>query len=123
MSDLVEIVDRYIDMWNETDPVKRRILIGRIWSERASYVDPLMESVGQAAIDAMVTGVQERFPGLRFRRTSEIDVHHDRVRFGWELGPEGGPPVAKGVDFGVLGADHRLETITGFIDPVPGLAA
>lgn len=123
MSDLVEIVDRYFDMWNERDPVKRRILIGRIWSERATYVDPLMLSVGQAEIDAMVAGVQERFPGLRFRRATEIDVHHDRVRFGWELGPEDGPAVASGVDFGVLSADQRLETITGFMDQAPGIAA
>jgi len=123
MSDLVELVDRYMDMWNETDAVKRRILIGRIWSERATYVDPLMESVGQAGIDAMVAGVQDRFPGLRFRRTSDVDVHHDRVRFGWELGPEGGPAVARGVDFGVLSADQRLETLTGFIDHAPGMTA
>jgi hypothetical protein len=75
------VIDRYIAIWNETDPVRRRDLIAQTWTEDASYLDPLMAGDGPAGIDAMVAGVQERFPGHRFRRTGEVDAHHDRVWF------------------------------------------
>jgi hypothetical protein len=41
------------------------------------------------------------------------------VRFSRELGPEGGPPLAGSVDFGVI-AGGRLTAITGFRDFAPG---
>jgi len=83
----------------------------------------MLESEGRKGIDAMVAGVHERFPGYKFRRTGAIDLHHDRVRFSWELAPAGGPVFADGVDFGVIAADGRLQTITGFIDHAPAAPA
>jgi SnoaL-like domain len=118
MNNLTDLIDGYIAMWNETDAERRRDLIARTWTEAASYLDPVMQGEGQAGIDAMVQGVQERFPGYRFRRTSEVDGHHDRVRFAWELGPEGGPALAGGVDFGLV-AEDPLQAITGFFDFAP----
>ena len=123
MTDTTEIIERYFAMWNETDAERRRGLIAKTWTEDAHYVDPMLEGDGQSGIDAMVAAVHERFPGYRFRRIGEIDRHHDRLRFAWELAPEGGPVFAGGVDFGVVAADGRLMTITGFIDHAPGMAA
>jgi hypothetical protein len=120
MTDATKLVDRYIAMWNASDAVDRRDLVAGAWTERGHYIDPLMEGRGHAGIDAMVAGVQERFPGHRFTRTSAVDTHNDRVRFGWELAAEGQPALVAGVDFGVLAADGRLESITGFIDKMPG---
>ena len=117
MDNLMELIDRYIGMWNETDPERRRALIAEVWTEDARYVDPVLQAEGRAGIDAMVCGVHERFPGHRFRRTGDPDVHHDRVRFNWELAPEAGPAVVNGVDFAVL-ADRRLQTVTGFFDHI-----
>src|SRR5436190_6533873 len=88
MTNVTELIDSYIQMWNETDAERRRKLIEQIWTEAASYVDPMMQAEGHAGIDAMVQGVQDGFPGYRFRRTSEVDAHHTCVRFTWELGPE-----------------------------------
>jgi len=87
-------------------------------AEDASYLDPVMQGNGQAEIDAMVRGVHERFPGHRFRRTSDPDAHHDRVRFSWKLAPEGSAAVVSGTDFAVVAADQRLQTVTGFFDHV-----
>jgi ketosteroid isomerase-like protein len=83
MESLTELIDRYIAMWNEIDAERRRALIARTWTEDASYLDPVMQSKGQAEIDAMVGGVHERFPGHRFRLTSSLDAHHECVRFSW----------------------------------------
>jgi len=113
-----ELVERYIASWNETDTERRRALIAGIWTEQASYVDPMTKSEGHDGIDAMIATVQARFPGLRFRQLGKVDAHNDRIRFAWELAPDGAAAVASGTDFGVL-ADGRLEAIAGFLDRVP----
>jgi SnoaL-like domain len=115
----LQVVDQYIASWNETNPQARRELIARTWTEDGSYLDPLMSGEGHDGIDAMIGGAQSRYPGFRFRRTGELDAHNDRVRFSWELGLEGEPPLAGGVDFGVI-SGGRLQSITGFLDLVPG---
>lgn len=38
----LDLVDRYIAVWNETNTVRRRALIEETWADDASYVDPLM---------------------------------------------------------------------------------
>ena len=118
MSNFTDLIDRYIAIWNETDAKRRRDLIARTWTEDSTYLDPLMRGEGHGGIDSMIQGVQAQFPGLLFRRTSDVDAHNDRVRFAWELGPEGGPALAGGVDFGVI-TGGRLQTITGFLDFAP----
>jgi SnoaL-like protein len=122
MSNFTDLVDRYIAIWNETDNERRRDLIARTWTEDSTYLDPMTRGEGRGGIDAMIRGVQAQFPGLLFRRTSEVDAHNDRVRFAWELGPEGGAALAGGVDFGVVIGD-RLQAITGFLDFAPKQAA
>ncbi len=121
MTDFEEIVDKYIAVWNETDVDLRRELIAETWTEDAKYVDPLAEVAGHAGIDALVKGVHEQFPGSQFRRTSEIDAHHNCIRFNWELAQNGGAGFAGGVDVGVI-ADGKLHSITGFLDFAPGKA-
>ena len=95
MSTVTELIDRYFAMWNETDGKRRRDLIAQVWTESASYLDPVLQGKGHAGIDTMVQGVHERFPGHRFRRTSDVDAHHDHVRFSWELGPTAAPPSSR----------------------------
>lgn len=117
MTDITNLVDRYIAMWNETDAARRRTLIAEVWTADATYVDPVLRGDGRDGIHAMVEQVHERFPGHRFRRTGDVDGHNDRIRFGWELAPEDGAPVVHGIDFATL-ADGRLATVTGFFDAV-----
>jgi hypothetical protein len=118
MNDTTDVIGRYIAAWNETNPERRRTLIARTFAEAASYVDPMMEGHGHAEIEAMIGGVQERFPGLRFRQSGTVDSHHAIVRFSWELAPEAGEPVARGTDFAALAEDGRLRSVTGFLDAV-----
>src|SRR5262249_6226592 len=123
MTNVKDLVERYFAMWNETDAERRRELIAATFTEDARYLDPMLEGEGRQGIDAMVAAVHQRFPGYSFRRTSEIDQHHDRLRFSWELAPAAGPVFADGVDFGVMTPDGRLAAITGFIDHAPPLPA
>jgi SnoaL-like domain len=122
MSTVNEIVAGYIAAWNETDGGRRRDIIARTWSEDASYLDSHREGTGHAAIDAMIGAVQERFPGYRFRLSSGIEAHHDRVRFSWSAGgTEQSPLFFGGTDFAMLAQDGRLRSVTGFIDAMPSV--
>jgi hypothetical protein len=115
---LAELIDRYIALWNEADAARRRDLIARTFTEKATYLDPVLEGNGADGIDAMVGAVHEKYPGYRFARTSDVDAHHDRARFSWELAPEAGPALVKGIDFATLSADGRLQAVTGFFTEV-----
>jgi hypothetical protein len=120
MSNVNETVIGYIAAWNETDPAKRRAIIARTWAEEGSYLDGHRDSVGHEAIDGMIAAVQDTFPGYRFRLSSGIEAHHDRVRFSWSAGGLPDTPLFfGGTDFAVLAPDGRLRMVTGFTDAMP----
>jgi hypothetical protein len=116
MSDLIE---RYLDCWNETDSAARRALIDQHWSQHATYVDPLAEARGPEAIDALIAAAQAQLPGFVFTAAGPVDAHHRQARFTWNLGPAGSEPVVVGFDVVVLDADDRIESVFGFLDKVP----
>ena len=122
MSYVTDLIDCYIQAWNEGDTDRRQRLIARTWTPDARYVDPMLESEGHAGIDGMIVSVQARLPDHRFRRTSEVEEHHDRLRFTWELAPAEGPAMVKGTDIGIL-AGGRLQAMIGFFDQLPPGAA
>ena len=118
------VTEVYIATWNETDPARRRAGIVTAWAEAGTYRDPVMASDGPAGIDAMLAGVQAKFPGFVLKRTSRVDAHNgpkgSYCRFTWSLGPASGPSVVEGVDFCTLAPDGRLASVVGFIDKMPG---
>ena len=115
-----DVIARYLDCWNETDPAARRKLIDEVWAADARYVDPLAEVQGRAAIDATIAAVQGQFPGFVFTLAGPVDAHHHQARFGWNLGPEGAEPLVVGFDVAETGADGKISTVLGFLDVVPG---
>lgn len=122
MNDVARVVDGYFAVWNETDATRRAELIARTWCEDGSYLDPLLAGDGHKGISDMVAAVHDQFPGHQFRLVGDIDGHHDRLRFDWELvDPATGTAVIGGVDFGEIAADGRLRAITGFLTQVPAL--
>ena len=118
MTDHKTVAHRYIDLWNERAPARRREMLAANWTADAKYVDPLMSGDGHEGVDALIAGVQQRFPDFRFRLIGEPNGFGDHVRFSWGLGPDGGDCPIKGTDFGVL-SDGRIRSITGFLDQVP----
>jgi hypothetical protein len=117
MTDAQTLVDDYIAMWNERDPRRRRVLVARTVTENATYIDPLMEGDGVEQITAMIGAAQDQYPGHTFALQAGPDAHHDRVRFSWTLSPNGGEPIAVGVDFATVAGDGRMDAITGFLEP------
>jgi SnoaL-like domain len=120
MNDVCPVIERYIAIWNEPDPVRRRALIARTWTEDATYVDPLALAEGHDAIDATVTAAQAQFPGFVFRLSGPVDAHHHVARFTWELAPGAdADAIVVGFDVAVFAGDGRLRAVHGFLDKVP----
>ena len=118
-STLTDVVDTYIDMWNEEDADRRADLIRTAWADDARYRDPLLEADGHAGLSEMVATVHGHYPG----RTSGVDAHHDVARFGWELVAPDGAVFTGGIDVATLADDGRLRTITGFFGDLPATDA
>ena len=118
MTDVNTIASRYIDLWNERMPSRRREILKQHWAKDAKYVDPLMSGDGHDGVDALIAGVQQRFPDFRFHLIGEPNGFGDHVRFSWGLGPKGADSPIKGTDFAVV-SDGRIRSITGFLDQVP----
>lgn len=114
--------EQYFAVWNEQDAARRHELIAQGWAVDAHYTDPLMQGDGHAGIDMLVQGVQQQFPGFRFRQLGAVDGHHGYMRFAWELGPADGPAPIAGSDIAALAADGRLQRVVGFLDRVPASA-
>jgi hypothetical protein len=111
---VTEIVDSWFAALNEPDPAQRAAYIERAWVDHGHWVDPPFEGQGHATISEMIAGTQGQYPGTRFRRTTQIDVHHDVVRYGWELVGDDGTLIVTGLDVGQLAADGRLQRVSGF---------
>jgi hypothetical protein len=116
MTEIATVVERYIDIWNETDPERRRAIVAETFTDDAAYLDPIMSGNGPDGIDAMIAGAQAQFPEHRCELTAGPDAHHDRVRFAWRVVSPDGTPVIAGVDFARVGDDGRLHDVTGFLE-------
>ncbi len=116
-----DVVERYIAVWNEPDAGARSRAVTELWTDEGTYTDPLAAAEGHEAIEAVIAGAREQFPGHVFKLIGDIDAHHDIVRFGWELVPEGGgdESVVVGFDVAVVAGDGRLRNVYGFLDKVP----
>ncbi|WP_431679425.1 nuclear transport factor 2 family protein [Kitasatospora sp. KL5] len=119
MSDLRQIVEEYISVWNETDGGARLAAIDALWAEDGSYTDPLVDVVGRDGLDATVAAVQAQFPGFVFT-LGPVDAHHRVARFTWGLGPAGAEPLVEGFDVLAVDGEGRVASVAGFLDKVPG---
>ena len=110
-----ELVARYLETWNETDPAARREAIDELWAADGVYTDPMAVAAGPDQIDATIAAVQGQFPGLAFTLAGPVDAHHDIARFTWCLGDD----LVIGSDVLVLDADSRISRSTGSLTRFP----
>jgi len=116
----VNLTDRYLDCWNESDPPARRKLVDDLFAPDVVYTDPMVEAHGVDAVDATIAAVQTQFPDFVFSPIGPVDTHHNQLRFSWGLGPAGADPVVEGFDVIVTDEDGRITDVLGFLDKIPG---
>ena len=112
------LIDRYCEAWSEQDESRRAELLGTVWAEGASYIDPTVHAIGAIELLAHIAKVQARRPGLKAVRTSELNEHHGLGRFAWHAIEASGNVLTEGIDLTFLSAEgSKLERIIGFFGP------
>ena len=117
MTDPAQIADRYIAVWNETDPARRRTLLADGWTKNATYVDPLAAGEGHEQIGALIGAVQDASQAFA-SRSAAASMGMEQISFSWALGPENEPDMIKGTDVALVEGE-RLKSVIGFLDKVP----
>ena len=123
MDVLKHLVERYVALWNEPDPERRRAGIAAVWSPDAAHFTPSKEVHGHAELEIRIADAYARFVGTGqyvFRHCDNITGHHDTVKFNWQMVPPGGGPIAAfGFDFLVLDGEGRILRDCQYIEPTP----
>jgi hypothetical protein len=136
MTDL-EIVDRYVAVWNEPDPAQRRAAVRDLWAAGGVHVlqppadirsaaasvgffDQVLEARGHAALDRRVSRAHDEFVAagrFAFRSRGDAERLRDVVKFRWEMiQRDDGAVAAVGLEILVLGPDGRITDDYQFIE-------
>jgi hypothetical protein len=131
------LADRYVALWNEPDPERRRRMIGELWTEDGSQIlqppqeireiaassgigmAATLEARGPAELEARAATSYEQWvgsDGLSFRRRDDVDRLHDVVKFHWEAVSQDGQVTAVGLVFLILATDGRIRRDYVFIE-------
>lgn len=117
---LAAFVERYVSMWNEADPARRRLLIEELWTPDCVNFTRLNEYRGWDALEARVRASWEKWgrdAGCVFR-TRDFERHHEAVRVTWEMvNSSDGKVRSIGIEFLLLAADGRILADYQFIEP------
>src|SRR5205823_3680571 len=109
-----DLIARYVAMWHETDPDRRRAAVEELFTPDAEHFTATLEARGYDEITARVSGAYERFvaPGqYRFRSADDVQSHHDTVTFHWEMvDVTDGSVAGAGLDVFLLNGDGRIRT-------------
>jgi hypothetical protein len=121
MSNAEAIAQRYIHIWNETDPAARRAQVAALWIEDATHYVRLREVRGHADLETRVAtshqaNVAER--NYKFELGDGLEQLRDMIKFNWRMVPGGGGAVAAtGLIVLLLAQDGRVRIDYQFIDP------
>jgi len=116
-STLEKLVEDYCTAWNAPDPAASHRLLDRVWAPDGSYTDPTVHLVGQGELVAHIFRVQTRRPGSRIVLTSNIDAHHDVLRFGWKRINQDKSLVMEGIDVAII-ESGKIARMVGFFGPL-----
>lgn len=90
---IAQIVDRYVAVWSEPDPERRRRSIAELWAENASQIVEEAAFHGHAELEERIAEAYGQFVGSgAFLVTSAGDAagHHDVITFTIQLTPPAG---------------------------------
>ncbi len=101
-----------LEVFGERDAQRRRAAIERTYVPEVRFSDPDEVVVGYDALDAKAQKILDDAPDFVFRAGGPIYINNDLGYLAWELGPEGGPAVVKGVDIALVEGERITSVYT-----------
>jgi hypothetical protein len=121
MSELAAFIDRYVSVWNETDPDARKRTIVALWAPDGTTCNRQLEACGYEAIEARVASANQKWvrdQGFTFRPRKSFTLHHHIVTLVWEMVPaSGGEMATTGLNILILSSDGRIRADYQFSEP------
>lgn len=75
----------YWTAWNEVDLALVSQYLARAVTEDVEWNDPRDSFVGVLELEAAIRSLRTSKPDYRFVIASEVDHHHDRFRYRWDM--------------------------------------
>ena len=116
-STLERLVGNYCEAWNAPDAAASHRLLDGVWAGHGAYTDPTVHLVGAGELVAHIFKVQARRPGSRIVLTSNIDAHHDVLRFAWKRVDRDRSVVVEGIDVATI-EGGKIVRMIGFFGPL-----
>jgi hypothetical protein len=118
MSDSQQLADRYVAVWNETNPEARRQAIAGLWLPEGIHYVRDREARGYAALEQRIIGSHQknvRDGGYRFRAVKNAQALRNAVTFNWEMVASDGKVAAVGLEFLIVDELGRITVDYQFI--------
>ena len=117
--DAQSLAERYVAVWNETDPDRRRRQIAQLWAPDGLHYVGEREARGYEALERRITGSHDknvRDGGYRFRAANGARALRDIVTFDWEMLPSGRDEVvARGLEVLLLDSTGHIRVDYQFV--------
>jgi hypothetical protein len=131
------LADRYVALWSEADPDRRRRMIAELFTEDGTYIlqppqemreiaarpgiglAAILEAAGHAELEARASSVYEEFiarGGFELRRRDDVDRVAELVKFRWEMVSADGGIAGVGLALLMLATDGRIRRDYQFIE-------
>jgi hypothetical protein len=112
---MTDLVQKYLDIWNERDRAARDAAIAAVMTEDSTYSDPDHAAIhGHSALSDAIGAAQERFGDLVFTLGETLGGHHDTTLITWRLAaPNSADAVATGYDVIDVAGD-RIRRVVGY---------
>ena len=112
----------YWTMWNESDLTAIRSHLDQAVSTDVEWVDPQHAFRGRDALEANVVELRTNKPEYRFVIASELDQHHDRIRYRWDMMRKH-RVLMQGLDIVTFASDGLIARVDGFFGDHPAPVA
>jgi hypothetical protein len=113
-TDITTAIDIHLAAYCDPDPERRCELIASVWHTDGALIDPPFEGAGHNEIAAMADVVLTHYTDHTFRRTTNVDSHHNFARYAWELVDTDGTVAVGGTDIVEFDDAGRLVRVIGF---------
>ena len=107
-----DIIEKHFSIWRD----KKLSLIQEVYATDIEITDPHAIAHGHQEAEALITGLQAKFPERRFRLRKPIEGHHHIARLFWAFGPDEEQEQVTGQDVLIL-ENGKITKLLIFIDP------
>lgn len=107
-----DVADRYLTVWSETDPERRRRAVADLWAEDGVEFVETRLFRGHVELDARITEAYDAFVGsnkFTIRSANDVFGHHDAVTFTVQLATDDGEVAWAARVFLLLDENARIR--------------